>query len=49
MLSPSGLAFNESKCKVQGRARKFIPIIATNELNDHALGISFAEKKSNPV
>ena len=42
--SSVSLAFNESKCKVQLTTGKLNPVIASYELNEHALEISSAEK-----
>ena len=39
-----GLAFNESKCTVQRITRKLNPVIASYELNEHALKNSTAKK-----
>ena len=44
--SSVGLAFNESKCKVQRITRKLNPVIASYELNEHVLGISTVEEDS---
>ena len=41
--SSVGLAFNDSKGKMQRITGKLNPVIASYELNDHALGISTAE------
>ena len=47
--SEAGSGSNESKCKVQRITRKLNPVIASYELNEHALGISTVEKDRGVV